>query len=157
MKVIISDIQRFCLHDGPGIRTTVFLKGCSLRCPWCCNPETINFEIEETNENYKYGYEIDLEDLEKEILKDIKYYENGGGVTFSGGECLLQFDKLEPLLKSLKNQGVNICIETSLTVPEKYVDIAIKYVDEFIIDIKILDELCEEKINGNIKLYKNRF
>ena len=61
MKVIISNIQRFSLHDGPGIRTTVFFKGCSLKCPWCSNPENINFNIEEYYENDEkkyFGYEI---------------------------------------------------------------------------------------------------
>ncbi len=157
MKVVISNVQRFCLKDGPGIRTTVFFKGCNLRCPWCCNPENIKFDIE--NYEYKeekgvYGYEISLDDLEKEILKDKEYYENDGGVTFSGGECLLQFNKIEPLLINLKEKGINICVETALTVPTETVDIAMKYVDEFIVDIKILDEKSEHKVNGNVTLYK---
>ena len=121
------------------------------------NPENIGFEIQ----NYKfedefgtYGYKITLEDLEKEILKDKEFYCTHGGVTFSGGECLLQFEKLEPLLKKLKKQKINICIETALMVPENLVDIAIKYVDEFIVDIKILDKNRINKINGNIELEK---
>ena len=65
MKVRITDIQHFSLHDGPGIRTTVFLKGCSLKCPWCANPECISSEIQG-----EFGYDISLEELEKEILKD---------------------------------------------------------------------------------------
>ena len=157
MKVIVSNIQRFCLKDGPGIRTTVFFKGCNLKCPWCSNPENIEFKFQEyENQGEKgiYGYEIELKDLEKEILKDKIFYENGGGVTFSGGDCLLQFEKLEPSLKKLKEQKINIAVETSLTVPEKLVSIAIKYVDLFIIDIKILDEEAIQKINGNVELYK---
>lgn len=157
MKVIVSNIQRFCLHDGPGIRTTVFFKGCNLKCPWCTNPENIEFDIQkykDDNEIGKYGCEIDLEDLEIEILKDKEFYENGGGVTFSGGEPLLQLKKIEPLLQNLKNKKINICVETALTVPEELVDIAIKYVNHFIIDIKILDKCNEDKIRGNIDLYK---
>ena len=156
MKVIVTNIQRFCLHDGPGIRTTVFLKGCNLRCPWCANPENLEFNIQKYEYNGEigiYGKEITLEQLEIEILKDINYYENGGGVTFSGGEPLLQFDKLEPLLKILKEKDINICVETALSVPTHLVDIAIKYVDEFIIDIKILDTENINKINGNVELY----
>ena len=155
MKIIVSNIQRFCLQDGPGIRTTVFFKGCNLNCPWCSNPENINPNMEsyrENNEINTYGYEISLEDLEKEILKDQLYYKSGGGVTFSGGECLLQFEKIEELLKRLKENRINMCIETALSVPQKYVDIAVKYVDEFIIDIKILDEANIDKHNGNIHI-----
>ena len=163
MKVRITNIQRFSLHDGPGIRTTVFLKGCSLKCPWCSNPENINFELEkyfdDEIKNYKlFGYDISLKDLETEIFKDYKFYQkNNGGVTFSGGEPLLQFDRLEPLLKNLKKQNINICVETSLFVPKINLEIAIKYVDEFYVDIKILNrELCKKYLNGNLdNYYKN--
>lgn len=156
MKVIISNIQRFSLHDGPGIRTTVFFKGCNLKCPWCANPENMEFNIQEyeyCGEKGVYGKEISLEQLEKEILKDIDFYENGGGVTFSGGEPLLQFEKIKPLLKSLKEKKINICVETALSVPTHLVNTAIKYVDEFIIDIKILDKETVKMINGNVELY----
>lgn len=157
MKVIVSNIQRFSLHDGPGIRTTVFMKGCNLRCPWCSNPENIEFGIETyryKDEKGTYGYEIELEELEKEILKDEVFYCKNGGVTFSGGDAILQFKKLEPLLKKLKDKNINICLETALTVPEELVDIAIKYIDLFIIDVKILDEKKVYKINGNVDIYK---
>ena len=96
MKVRITDIQHFSLHDGPGIRTTVFFKGCNLRCPWCANPECISQKIQG-----EFGYDISLDELEKEILKDEPFYKTGGGVTFSGGEPLLQIKYIEPLLKSL--------------------------------------------------------
>lgn len=158
MKVIITNIQRFCLHDGPGIRTTIFFKGCNLRCPWCSNPENIDFNIQkfvQDEEIYTYGYEIDLETLEKEILKDKIYYGKDGGVTFSGGDGLIWFNNIEPLLINLKKKNINICVETSLVVQENVIDLAIKYVDEFIIDIKILDEKNSYKINSNVKLFKN--
>lgn len=156
MKIIVCNIQRFCLHDGPGIRTTVFFKGCNLRCPWCANPENISFEMQEYSYNGEigtYGTEMELKDLEIEILKDKTFFSTGGGVTFSGGEPLLQFENIEELLKSLKEKGINICVETALTVPEKLIDIATKYVDEFIIDMKILDKELIYKINGNTELY----
>ena len=157
MKVIVSNIQRFCLNDGSGIRTTVFFKGCNLSCPWCANPENINFNIEKYIKDDKigvYGYEIELEDLEEEILKDQVFYDNDGGVTFSGGEPILQIEKIEPLLKSLKEKNINICIETALTVQDKYIDIALKYINEFYIDIKILDDKNIDKIKGNVELFK---
>lgn len=154
MKVIVTNIQRFCLHDGPGIRTTVFFKGCNLRCPWCSNPENIDFNIQEYNYNGKkgtFGKEYSLDELEKEILKDQKYYSTGGGVTFSGGEPLFKMESIEPLLTKLKSIGINMCVETALTVPD--IDIAIKYIDEFIVDIKILDETAKTKINGDNELF----
>lgn len=149
MKVRITDIQHFSLHDGPGIRTTVFLKGCSLKCPWCANPECISSKLEKG-----FGYDISLEKVEKEILKDKPYYKTGGGVTFSGGEPLLQIKSLEPLLKSLKSKYINICFETSLFVPNEYLNMSNHYADEFIVDIKILEpEVCKNIINGNVNQY----
>lgn len=160
MKVRITNIQRFSLHDGPGIRTTVFLKGCNLKCPWCANPENIDFEKtkfvnETTKENGYFGRDIDINHLYEEIIKDRRYYTlNNGGVTFSGGEPLLQIKALEPLLAKLKEEKINICIETALQVPSELVDIATKYIDEFIVDIKILNPTqCLEVLNGNIDLY----
>lgn len=159
MKVRISNIQRFCLHDGPGIRTTIFLKGCSLKCPWCCNPENISYEnidYVDNGENKVFGYDITLEDLEKEIMKDYDYYENDGGITLSGGEALLQIEKLEPLLKSLYKKNIDICLETSLSVSSKLVDIALKYINTFYIDIKILDKnMAKEILNMDVENYLN--
>ena len=153
MKVRVTNIQRFSLQDGPGIRTTVFFKGCSIRCPWCSNPENLKPEIEEYDGGI-FGLDIELEELEKEILKDKKYYKTGGGVTFSGGEPLLQFKRIEKLLENLKKQNINICVETSLYVPEELVGIALKYVDEFIVDLKILDKKqAKEILKGNVEQY----
>lgn len=151
MTLRITNIQHFSLHDGPGIRTTVFLKGCNLKCPWCANPECISSEIQG-----EFGYDISLDKLENEIIKDKPFYETGGGVTFSGGEPLLQINKLEHLLKSLKNKNINICFETALFVPEKYLKIAKKYGDEFIVDIKMIDSInCREVIGGKINQFLN--
>ena len=151
MKVRITNIQHFPLHDGPGIRTTIFLKGCSINCPWCANPECISSEIEG-----EFGRDISLKELEKEVLKDEPFYKTGGGVTFSGGEPLLQIKNLKPLLKSLKDKNINICFETSLFVPQEFLEIANEYVDEFIVDIKILKEKESKNIlNGNINQYLN--
>ena len=155
-NVVVTNILRFSLHDGPGIRTTVFFKGCNLRCPWCSNPENINFEIENYtygNEQGIYGYRISLEELFNEVMKDKEFYEDGGGVTFSGGECLFQMERIEPLLKKLKEKNMHICIETALTVPKKFLEIALKYVDLFYVDMKILDENLAKKINGNTNIY----
>lgn len=143
MKVKITDIQHFSLHDGAGIRTTVFLKGCNLKCPWCANPECISPNMEKG-----FGRGISLDELETEILKDEPYYQTGGGVTFSGGEPLLQIKDLEPLLKRL---DINICFETALFVNEGLVKLANEYADELIVDIKMLNpENAKNVLGGNI-------
>ena len=155
MSVRLTNIQHFSLDDGPGIRTTIFLKGCNLNCPWCCNPETISSKIEEySNDEGLVGFDIELNDLEKEILDDKLFYGDEGGLTLSGGEPLLQIKKIEPLLKSLKDKNINMCMETALFTPLDYLKIAIQYVDEFYVDIKILDSAkCKEVIKGNIDVY----
>ena len=151
MKVRVTDIQHFSLHDGPGIRTTVFLKGCNLKCPWCANPECISPKIEG-----EFGWDISLEELQKEILKDEPFYKTGGGVTFSGGEPLLQIKKLEPLLKYLKNNGINICFETALFTSQDYLIMANNYSDEFIVDIKMLDKNnCKNILGGDLDIFLN--
>ena len=162
MKVRVSNIQRFCLHDGPGIRTVVFLKGCNLRCPWCANPENIEYEFTDyfddgASEKRIVGYDIESIDLFDEIMKDELYFNlNNGGITFSGGEPLLQIKELEPLLRKLKSNDVNIAVETNLQVDSELVEMALKYVDEFIVDIKILDKSLNSKIlHGDIDLYIN--
>lgn len=157
MKVRITNIQRFSLQDGPGIRTTVFLKGCSLNCPWCSNPENISFNIEEYTLNDKkgrYGYDISLDELYSEIVKDIKYYKDNGGVTFSGGEALLQFNKLEPLLEKLKKEKINMCLETCLVAPEENLKLAAKYMNEIYVDVKLCENnLFNSVLKGNYELY----
>lgn len=158
MTVRVTSIQHFSLDDGPGIRTTVFLKGCNLTCPWCCNPENISFEIENyihNSQKESFGYDISLEELEKEILKDeVFYVENNGGVTFSGGEPLLQIRELKPLLKSLRSKNINICFETSLSASSDLLKIAIEYIDEIFIDMKILDKKeAKNVLNLDLDLY----
>ena len=161
MKVRITNIQRFCLSDGPGIRTTVFLKGCNLKCPWCANPENIDYNfnkyIDKNGEIKVFGYDIELNDLFNELMKDKNFYRlNNGGITFSGGEPLLQIKKIEPLLKKIKDEKINICFETSLNVPQELVKIAIDYADEFIVDIKILDRsLALNILKFDLDLYYN--
>ncbi len=97
-KGIVFNIQHFSIHNGPGIRTTVFLKGCPLRCPWCANPESQKMVPETmrdaiTNESVIVGEEKSVDDIIEEVLKDIDFYEeSGGGITLSGGEIFAQFE-----------------------------------------------------------------
>ena len=170
-KVIVTNIQRFSLHDGPGIRTTVFLKGCSLRCPWCSNPENLISEPQQYVKNGMtgtYGKYYSCDELYNEVIKDQAFYgiyrrdsiigeylDNApGGVTFSGGEALLQMDKLKSLLKRLTSEGIHTAVETCLYVPERLLNIAIQYINLFYVDVKILDfEKCESILKGNMNLY----
>jgi pyruvate formate lyase activating enzyme len=157
--VIVSDIQRFCLHDGPGIRTTLFLKGCSLRCPWCANPETIIPEIQTVTDkqgnHHTFGKSLSLSQIKEELLRDHSYYENGGGVTYSGGEPLLQFTKIEQLLNDLCILEVNQWIETSLFASIEGLKTGIKYIDGWYVDCKILydNNICRTVTGGDLELF----
>ncbi len=157
--MIITNIQRFSLHDGPGIRTTVFLKGCSIRCPWCSNPENINHQIERYVKDGKegfYGKEYSVDEVLKEVLKDKIFYEDNGGVTFSGGEALLYAKELLPLMQQIKQNNISIAVETCLFVPSAYLEMVIPYVDYFYVDLKVMDkERCTELLNGNLELFKS--
>ncbi len=156
MKNIITNIQRFCLQDGPGIRTVVFFKGCNLNCPWCSNPENISFEIEKSIDNkIIYGKEYSVEELYKEIVKDKIYYDKDGGVTFSGGEPLFHSFEIKELLKRLNKDNISVAVETTATTPVKYLKEIIDYVDYFLIDIKILYKEDSSKININIDSFYN--
>ncbi len=177
-QILLTNIQRFSLHDGPGIRTTVFLKGCSLRCPWCSNPENI---ISTPQEYIKdglegtYGIYYEPEELTTECLRDQPFYEGKlstldlwtitdaeniellpGGVTFSGGEALLQMPVLVPVCEALHGSGVHIAVETCLFVSEENLSLALENIDFFYIDMKLLStERCLDVEKGEIELYLN--
>lgn len=211
MSLLVTSIQRSSFYDGPGIRTTVFLKGCSLKCPWCCNPENISSNLQiyfnekkclrrkgidcnecikitplninklediiRLNENFSkefnyqkfkeiiencptgaigvYGKEMKTKELIDILKKDKPFYQlSGGGVTFSGGEPLLQAKCLTKCLEDLKKENIHIAIETSLFCSPDSLNLVEQFVDLFIIDIKILDpEECKKYLKGNIEIY----
>lgn len=134
----IDSVETTGMVDGPGIRFVVFMKGCKLRCLFCHNPETW------TTEN---SLKITSEELLKKILKYRHYYVDGG-VTFSGGEPLLQPDFLIDMLKKCKMCNLHTAIDTSGVGIGKYEEI-LKYTDLVILDIKALDEANYQKITGN--------
>ena len=125
MKGQIFDIKKYAIHDGPGIRQTIFFKGCPLSCWWCHNPEsqgikTETFEIEKVFDNKSIstkkilGKTVSIEELFEEINKEITFFEeSGGGVTFSGGEPLMQPKFLIKILEKCKENEINTCINTS--------------------------------------------
>lgn len=174
--ILITNIQRFSLYDGPGIRTTVFLKGCSLRCPWCSNPENLVDKVQNYTKdgvNGIYGKYCSSDELYFELMKDRQFYNSKprgqqqtwdclnkipGGVTFSGGECLLQMKQLKPLMEKLYAESVHMAVETSLFVPCSDLKIAIQYIDLFYVDVKLLDERkCKKYLQGNLHLYLSNF
>ena len=197
MKAKIVEIKRFAVHDGDGIRTTVFFKGCPLKCIWCHNPESISFNTQlafyenkctlcgectaecETdchsirdgihtfkhekcvgcgkcekaclNDALKlYGYEMSVDELMPLLLEDRDFYENsGGGVTLSGGECLMQADFCRELLKRLKENDIHTAVDTCGFVSKDALDKVIPYTDIFLYDIKAYDEDVHIKCTGH--------
>jgi pyruvate formate lyase activating enzyme len=195
-KGVIFDLKRFCVHDGPGIRTTVFMKGCPLHCLWCHNPEGIQEQIQlvyrqtrcircgacidacphnAIRSNGK-GQKIDREncdvcgkctfacssealtlagreiedlDLVKQIVADRMFFEeSGGGATFSGGEPLVQADFLLGCLKECKRQGIHTAVDTCGYAPYGDYDRILPYVDLFLYDLKLIDDIRHVKYTG---------
>jgi len=148
----IFDIQRFSIHDGPGIRTIVFLKGCRLRCKWCCNPESQEYEIQTMKVQGKtkiIGRDVTVDEVMEVIKKDLPYYRrSGGGVTLSGGEALLQPDFAIALLKACQDFGINTAIESAGFADFDVIREYLPYIDTFLMDIKHMDSRKHEEFIG---------
>ncbi len=132
IKGLIADIQRASIHDGDGVRTTVFFKGCPLSCKWCHNPECISFEKEIlyypekcihcgmcdkgcfSGARVVCGKSMTADEVLSEIMLDVPYYGDTGGVTFSGGEPFAQGKFLNACIDKCKENGINCAVETSL-------------------------------------------
>ena len=172
---ILFDIQRNSYVDGPGIRTTVFFKGCNLRCAWCHNPEShapspqlmvysnrcagcgkcrevcphdlatcdlcgacVGLCPHHAREIC--GGAFTAEDVLRTIAKDRRFYDaSGGGVTFSGGECMLQIDFLETLLKGCRERGIHTAVDTAGHLPRQSFERILPLTDLFLYDVKIMD------------------
>lgn len=194
MKANIVEIKRFAVHDGDGIRTTVFFKGCPLKCLWCHNPETLSPKRQLAFYRHKcvgcgkcasactchkfsgnshvidrikcilcgkcvkicpqnaleiFGKEVDTADICEVLLHDKAFYsESGGGITLSGGECLLQSDACREILKTMKHNGINTAIDTCGFVSREALDRVIPYTDIFLYDVKALDDDVHKKCTG---------
>ena len=163
MNGTIFDIKKFAIHDGPGIRTTVFFKGCPLDCWWCHNPEGRKLETETLSvkpggntsdsgnaaKTEVIGRDVSVEAVMDEILKDVIFYDqSGGGVTFSGGEPMMQPEFLYMLLQACKENGLNTAVDTSGYAPwvdfEKIYDL----VDLFLYDLKLMDDEAHNEYTG---------
>ena len=183
-KAIIFDIERNSFVDGPGIRTTVFFKGCNLHCVWCHNPESQDFKPQmmfykdkckgcgKCKEVCPYnlencdlcgkctlycpvdarkicGKEYTFDEVLAEVIKDKSFYENsGGGVTFSGGECMLQIDFLCEILKKCKENGIHTAVDTAGHIPFESFEKILPYTDLFLYDIKIFDSKKHKQYVG---------
>ena len=148
----IFDIQRYSIHDGPGIRTIIFLKGCFLRCKWCCNPESQSYEIQEMTTNGKtktIGRDVTVREVVDQVMKDAVYFRrSGGGITLSGGECMAQPEFCEALLRAFKEYGMNTAIETTAFASREVVERILPHVDHFLMDIKHVDSRKHEAFTG---------
>lgn len=183
---LILDIQRMSTEDGPGLRTTVFFKGCTLKCSWCHNPESISctpsvqfqkercigcytcinecpnkalymsdtgikFDFDKCKSCYDCaevcptgaiivkGKRYTVDELFKELIKDKAYFGEGGGVTLSGGEVLIQANFAADLLKRLREANIDTAVDTAGYVPYQAIEAVLPYTDHLLYDIKIMD------------------
>ena len=143
MKGSIDSIETFGLVDGPGIRTVIFLNGCSLRCKFCHNPET--WKIKELN--------YTSEEIVEKVKRNKPYFKNGGGVTFSGGEPLLQYEFLVNTCKLLKKEDIHIAIDTAGIGLGNY-DELFNTIDMVLLDIKHIDRDGYLNITGNDRFFE---
>ena len=185
MKVpLIFDIVRGSTVDGPGIRTTVFFKGCNLDCAWCHNPEGKSLfpqlaffgekcsgcgacarvcpkgnnecllcgacvSVCKTGARKIYGKSLSMDEIFDEIKKDKLFYDAcGGGVTFSGGECMLYPEFLAGVAKMCKNANISVAIDTAGCVPYEYFEAVMPYADVFLYDIKCISADRHKKFTG---------
>ena len=161
MSGTVFSIEEFSIYDGPGIRTTVFLKGCPMRCRWCHNPEGQSFSPEEVKtaggaETRISGQVWEAEDLVKKLLKNKPILSHGGGVTFSGGEPLSQPEFLLECLKKLKGH-LHTAIQTAGNVPAEVFDEVVPWADHLLFDLKLMDpeKSAEWTGAGNAQILRN--
>ena len=196
MKTLLTDIQRFCLTDGDGIRTTVFFKGCNMHCSWCHNPETLSFDKQlmfypnscigcgkclEVCPNHAHkvkdgahiidrtlctncgtcadvcyaqalrmcGREMSVAQIMEELVQDIPYYKNsGGGVTLSGGEVLCNSEFAAELAQACRDAGIQVAIETNLSLPLSHAKKLLDCVDFVMCDLKLADDAAHKHYTG---------
>ncbi len=141
----IFDIQRYSIHDGKGIRTIVFLKGCVLRCKWCCNPESQEYQIQTMTVQGKpktIGRDVTVEEVMETVIKDEPYYRR------SGGESLCQAEFARDLLRAAKARGMNTAMESMAGLPYEKIEMLLPYLDHYLMDIKHIDSEKHKRFTG---------
>lgn len=148
----IFDIQRYSIHDGYGIRTIVFLKGCVLKCKWCCNPESQKYEIETMTVGGKpkvMGQDVTVAEVMETVEKDRAYYRRtGGGLTLSGGESLCQPEFARDLLRAAKDAGISTAMESMGCAKYEVIESILPYLDQYLLDIKHMNPVKHKAFTG---------
>ncbi|MCP4401744.1 MAG: glycyl-radical enzyme activating protein [bacterium] len=158
---VVFNIQRYSVHDGPGIRVTVFFKGCSLRCWWCHNPESQEVQPEcvkqivkldedsYVTEDELIGKVMTVAEVIREIEKEQLFLdESGGGVTFSGGEPFMQPEFLNALLRACRKREIHSAVDTTGYAPPEVFESILDDVDLFLYDLKLIDDELHRKYTG---------
>lgn len=160
MTGLVFDIKRYALHDGPGIRQTVFFKGCSLRCWWCHNPESQLAKTETITKDLKLDGRTFCEDMSigrmmtvDEVMAEVKretifYDESRGGVTFSGGEPLLQHEFLKALATECRKNNIHTALDTCGYGTAEVIDSVADLIDMFLFDLKLIDDEKHREYTG---------
>ena len=176
---LMLDTKRMAIHDGPGIRTTFFVKGCPLRCVWCHNPESISVKPQTARFQHLcrrcakctmdeatcpskalkfYGKPMSMDDIVAKAMEDKAFYdESGGGVTLSGGEPLFFWEWAAELFGRLKEKGLHTCLDTSLYAPQAAIDALLPVTDMWLADYKAEDDALHRRFTkvSNKTIKKN--
>ena len=148
----IFDIQRYSIHDGNGIRTIVFLKGCVLRCRWCCNPESQEYDIQTMMVQGKpkvIGRDVTVAEVMKTVEKDRQYYwRTGGGLTLSGGESLCQPEFATALIQAAQESGISTAMESMGCAKWETIEKLLPYLDQYLLDIKHMNPRKHKEFTG---------
>lgn len=147
-KGFVSKIETFATADGPGIRTVVFLSGCTLRCLYCHNPDM--WKVNQQNE-------ISVDDLMKKIVRMKPYFKHGGGVSFCGGEPLYQDKFLLEMLKACKKEGIHTVLDTAGVGNPDTFDAILEFTDLILLDIKGVNDQDYERMTQKKPSTTNQF
>ena len=152
IKGRVFDVQKYSIHDGPGIRTIVFLKGCVLRCRWCCNPESQEYDIQTMMVQGKpkvIGRDVTVAEVMKTVEKDRQYYwRTGGGLTLSGGESLCQPEFATALLQAAQESGISTAMESMGCAKWETIEKLLPYLDQYLLDIKHMNPRKHKEFTG---------